>query len=366
VEEPVSAHSPALGPDITMLAVVCPSWVGDCVMATPVLRALAQHRPEMKIVAITRPGLDEVLRGLPWLTEMRPCAFKGWSGPWQVASAIRSVKADAVLLLPNSFRSALAARLSGASKRIGYARDGRSWLLSKAVELPAKSQMPIAMIEYYAVLVESALGVKGIDRTPHLVCTSEQREQAAAVLHDVRDPFVVLNPGASKPAKRWPAQRFAEVADSLQRSHGVQVLVSGSPSERQIIDELCKAATRPIINLAERGLTLGSLKAVIDRAALLVTNDTGPRHFAAALGTPVVTLFGPTDHRWTTLNCPHERLVLAEPFLPEQLLADRNAQLCSIDKIPVSDVLVNCRALLDRRLIATRNDLNEVGQGSAA
>ena len=86
---------------------------------------------------------------------------------------------------------------------------------------------------------------------------------------------------------------------------------------------------------------------VIRRAALLITNAPGPRHIAAALGTPVVSLFGPTDHRWTTINCPHERMVLADPFLPEALIADQHPKRCAIDRIAVADVLAAARQLLD-------------------
>ena len=91
---------------------------------------------------------------------------------------------------------------------------------------------------------------------------------------------------------------------------------------------------------------LSSLKAVIQRAAVLITNDTGPRHIAAALGTPVVTLFGPTDHRWTTLCGVRERILLAEPFLPEELVADRHPKSCAIEKISVQDVVAAVDGLL--------------------
>ena len=100
------------------------------------------------------------------------------------------------------------------------------------------------------------------------------------------------------------------------------------------------------MHLCARGLTLGSLKAVLRRAALLITNDTGPRHIAAALGTPIVALYGPTDHRWTTLQAARERSVLAEPFLPEELVADRHPKACAIEKIAVEDVVHASLSLL--------------------
>ena len=99
-------------------------------------------------------------------------------------------------------------------------------------------------------------------------------------------------------------------------------------------------------NLVHRGLTLGGLKAVIADASVVITNDTGPRHIAAALGTPVVTLFGPTDPRWTLIDFAHEKRLVADPFLPEELIADRQTRRCAITRITVADVLAATGQLL--------------------
>jgi heptosyltransferase-2 len=327
------------------IAVILPSWVGDTVMATPVLRALRTHRPDARLVGIVRPRLDEVLRGTPWLDELIACNFKGVAGPWRIARVIKQSGADAVLLLPNSFRSALAARLSGAPIRIGYSRDLRGLLLTHKIQPPR--QRPIPAVDYYAALAEFALGVSSIDRRIELHCTADEETAAEYMLRDVARPYIVLNPGANRSAKRWSAKNFAHVADSLASPHRVSILITGSPGEADVLSAVTSAAKTPIINLAQRGMTLGSLKAVLKHAALLITNDTGPRHIAAALGTPVIALFGPTDHRWTTLPpSVREHLLLAEPFLPEELVADDHPKICSIEKIPVDDVLQAARSIL--------------------
>ena len=340
---------PPIPPDVRRLAIVGPSWVGDTVMATPVFRAARQVLPRARLVAMVRRGLNDVLAGNPWLDEVIVCDMKGALGVLRLASAIRTCRADAVLLLPNSFRSALAARLSGAPIRAGYDRDARGWLLTHR-HRARKTNSPVAMVEYYADLARWALRVDHVDPTLELAATNDDRAAAQIILADVAPPFIVLNPGANRPDKRWPAERFAAVADVLARSHGLAAVASGSSTEMNVLDAVVRAAKSPIMNLAKRGITLGTLKAVIEQAKLLITNDTGPRHLAVALGTPVVTLFGPTDHRWTTpgaLNCPRERLMLAEPFLPEQLVADRHSKACAIDRIPVSDVISAARALLN-------------------
>lgn len=339
---------PPLTDQTRRLAVVMPSWIGDTVMATPVLRALRSSLPNARIIGIMRRGLDDILRGTPWLDEMVVCDMKGLGGVGRLAQCMRRTGADSVLLLPNSFRVALGARLAGVKRRIGYVRDGRGWLLTDGKIVTVPLTAPVSAVEYYEQLAEWALGIDPIDRRVELRVTDEERHAAARLLHDVTGRFVLLNPGANRADKRWPAERFAAVGDALASAHGVAILVSGSPSERDVVSSVVAAAKLPIINLLERGVTLASLKAVILRASAVITNDTGPRHIAAALGTPVVTLFGPTDHRWTTLHGVRERILLAEPFLPEELVADQHARACAIEKIAVSDVVAAATSMLSQ------------------
>ncbi len=314
-------------------------------MCTPVLRALREHLPPARITAIVRPGLDEIVHGLAFIDATIACDMKGLFGPQRLGKAIRRTDAQAVLLLPNSFRAAIGARMSGAPVRVGYDRDGRGALLTH--KLPCgKTEHPAPMIDYYARLACFALGIEHIKSRVELATTVEEEAAADALLTDVKRPFVVLNPGANRADKRWSPPRFAVVGDRLAETRGLSVIVSGSPGEMDVLDAIERAAKRPVVNLARRGVTLGSLKAVLRRAALLITNDTGPRHIAAALNTPVVTLFGPTDHRWTTLQYDRERLLLAEPFLPEELVADKHARACAIDKVAVGDVLAAALSLL--------------------
>jgi ADP-heptose:LPS heptosyltransferase len=185
-----------------------------------------------------------------------------------------------------------------------------------------------------------------VDRTMELGVSPEQQAEADRVLHGVVAPFVLLNPGAVRANKRWPAERFAAVADALAESHGLSAAVTGSPNEREVLEAVMRCAKAPIVSLAERGITLGSLKGVIKRAALMISNDTGPRHMAIALGTPVVSLFGPTDVRHTMIAGANERVLSAEPFLPEELVADDYAKACRIERISVGDVRAACAALL--------------------
>lgn len=342
---------PPIPREIRALAIVMPSWIGDTVMATPVLRAARVALPEARIIAIMRRGLHEILDGLPWLDESIVADMKGLAGPIKLGQAIRRAGASAVLLLPNSFRSALAARFSGAKVRVGYNRDARGWLLTAAKLMTVPIQQPVPAVEYYAELAEWAFGIERVARRIELVVTDHEKQAADELLRDVKPPFALLNPGANRADKRWSAESFAALANRLAASHHLSIVISGSPAERVVLEAVRRAAKTSIIDLSSRGTTLGALKAIIQRAAVVITNDTGPRHIAAALGRPVVTLFGPTDHRWTTLQDVRERILVAEPFLPEELVADRHPNACAIDKISVNDVGAAVDAIIDKSSI---------------
>ena len=279
---------PPIAPDTERLVIICPSWVGDAVMATPLLRAARTRLPGARIIGLMRPGIDELLAGLPSFDERIATDLRGLLGPARVAREIRRRCPQAALLLPNSFRSALCLWLSGTPTRVGYDRDGRGRLLTHRHPV-VRADRPTPLLDYYASLATFALGAAEIDPRPQLAVTEAEAAEAERLLHDVDGPFVLLIPGANKPPKRWPPQRFAAVADELARSHGLRAVVTGSPREIEALDAVVAAAKGPIANLARRGLTLGSLKAVSRRAALVITNDTGPRHVAAALGTPLVS-----------------------------------------------------------------------------
>lgn len=344
-----SGAGPAIANDVRTVAIVCPSWVGDAVMATPVYRAIKAHRPNSRIVGVGRTNLAKLLDGAPGLDAFEPIEMGGLLGPFKTGRTIKRLEADAVLLLPNSFRSGLTARLSGAKARIGYHRDGRGKLLTHAFPVE-KSDQPVSAVSYYLELAAAALGVdvETLDPIMRLSVTDDERSAAEKLLEDAGGGrLIVLNPGANKSEKRWPAGRFAAVGRALRDELGCAIAVTGAPAERTLVAHVVDGVGDGAINLAERGVDLGALKAVLANADVLITNDTGPRHIAAAVGTPVVGLFGPTDHRWTILPGVRERRLLAEPFLPEELVADHRPKMCAIDRIPAEDVIASAKALMD-------------------
>ncbi len=314
---------PVLPAHIERLLVVLPSWVGDVVMAAPTLRALRALYPEARITCLAKKAVRPVIDAAPWYDRLitdRSSAGGRRRGLLSLATRLRSERFDMAVLLPNSFRTALLARLAGIPRRIGYARDGRGWLLTdRLVPLREDGRFkPVSAVDYYLEIVRD-LGAD--DPDPTLELHTHQRDDAAAdaMLRsggiDRSKPLVLLNPGASYgDAKMWYPDRFAAVADRLADSHDARILLNGSPKERAILDAVKGAARTPMLDLPQAGGSLRLLKSVVKRCSLMITNDTGPRHFAVAFGVPVVTIFGPTDPRWSESDFALEHKVMVDVF----------------------------------------------------
>lgn len=314
------------------LLVVLPSWVGDAAMATPALRALRELYPESRITYLLREYVRPVIDGAPWhdrLIVVRPRKAKADrpanGGPPRprgrrrgLVARLRRREFDAAVLLPNSFRSALLVSSAGIRRRIGYDRDGRGLLLTDRL-LPMRRKgryVPVPAVDYYLGLARY-LGAPASDRRLRLFTRPADDARANVMLRstgaDGGRPLVVLNPGAATKgrSKLWPAARFAAIADHLVDRHGAAIAVSGSAKERPLLDAVHRAARHQLIDLPAAGCDLTLLKSVLSRSALLVTNDTGARHIAAGVGARVVSLFGPTDPRWTVLDYDRERIIHA-------------------------------------------------------
>jgi len=237
------------------------------------------------------------------------------------------------------------ALLGRVPRRLGHRRDGRGPLLTASLPMPDRRR-PEPTTLTYRRLAGWALGVELPADPARLLPTAGQRAIGEGLRAEHDRPIALLCPGGSKPAKRWPAERFGHLARMLEDELGLVPVLTTGPGEADVAAAVREAAGRPLPDLADRRLGLGGLLGALTGVAVLVTNDTGPRHVAAGLGVPMVSLFGPTDHRWTTLEGAREHRLRAEPFLPEPLVADRHPAACSIDRIPVADVLFAVRGML--------------------
>ncbi len=344
-----------------------PNWVGDVVMASPLLRSLRAGAPDARIVYVGRPGALAVLEGCAWCDAMiadeskRPPRLRN---TLRTIRRLRSERAEVALLLPNSLRSAMTARLARAKRRIGYARDGRSWLLTDRLE-PRRNEagafVPVPTIDYYAQLL-SPLGLSLDRRAMELPLSPADAAQADAILqeagYDPAKPMVMLNPGAAFGlSKLWPAERYAKTADALIEKHNAQIIINAAPNiaERSLATTVAEnMRQQPLLNFARRDNSLGLVKALLKRCDLLITNDTGARHIAAAMGSAVVTIFGSTDPVWAQIDYPRERIIridvpcspCQQKFCPLPNGADRMRCLTGIS---VESVLAAAEELLADR-----------------
>ncbi len=296
------------------IAIYLPGWVGDAVMATPCLRAVRQQFRQAHIVGIVKPYVAGVLEGGDWFDRLLPIPTQHWDGGLcHVAGQLRREKIDLALLLSNSFRSGLTAWLGGCRRRVGYAHHGRSLLLTEALQ-PIRDERgrlkPRPIVHAYNRLAEQ-VGCPSPGTRLHLFTTPADELWADLVWQrtglDRYSEVVCLNSGgAFGLAKHWPVEHFAVLARELARRRGCGVLVLCGPAERTLCRQIVELAGHPAVQglASEPALSLGLSKACVRRAHLLVTTDSGPRHFAHAFDRPVVTLFGPTHIAWTETEHP--------------------------------------------------------------
>ena len=219
------------------------------------------------------------------------------------SSALRAVAPEAAVVFPRSFSSALRAFLTGARERIGIDDEARGGLLTRRVRIPWPARSRHLFEEFAAIA--AAAGARPPDAAPRIAISAEAREGAWRLLetHGARrgERFVALSPGAAfGPAKRWPSERFAELGARVASS-GVGVVLVGGPADRRVTEVVARriAAGAPAPIDLTGATDIPALAAVLSIASVAVANDSGPMHIAAAVGTPVVALFGSTNPDWT-------------------------------------------------------------------
>jgi heptosyltransferase-2 len=279
------------------ILVLAPNWLGDAVMATPFLFALRSAFPDRSIYLLCRSYVSAIYRHCSAVDTLVVFDRRGgMSGVLrEIGKAVPRKMREICFVLPVSFRAALISYLAGARRRVGYGGDFRSLLLTDA--LPSKGYRSGHLIEVYIELLQRfSGGDAGRSPIPVVVPSYEWEKDLASFGLD--EGYVVIAPGAEYGgAKVWPADRFKRVAAMVSGSSGRRIVIVGSEGEALAGDEILEN-TGTGRNLAGR-CSVDELLSVLRGATLVIGNDSGPAHMAAAMGRPTVAIFGSTNPSWT-------------------------------------------------------------------
>jgi heptosyltransferase-2 len=300
------------------------NWVGDAIMALPALQAVRNRFPAAQISILALPYVADIYRGQGIADHLisydRHGEHKGVSGKEKLADVIRSKNFATALLLQNAFDAAWIAWRAGIPERIGYNRDARGFLLTRPIRVPRAGEIPAHEKYYYLELLKRAGWIDAVPEIPEIsLCVSEEESrQAEAKLQTfgsrVDAVRIAVGAGASYgSAKCWPPERFAKAINRLLKERKAEVILFGTPAEAGVSAAIRAGLDQPALDLT--GATqIAELPALLSRCTAFLGNDSGAMHVAAAVGLPVVAVFGPTDPEGTAPTTPRCTIVQEKPY----------------------------------------------------
>lgn len=341
---------------MTRILIIKLRYLGDVVLSTPLFPLLRQQFPDATITFLVNPGTESVLQGNPYLDDVWVLPRQSW---WQQLSFIhrvREAKFDVVIDLTDADRSAFLSFMSGAPTRIGYNRDHR-WRGILYTYLVPANYGAMHIVDYHQQAL-AGLGIKEAVGNPEVYGDSggQQQEEDDWGDFSAKDQsLVLLHPTARYVFKAWPLERFAAVADWLSEQ-GMRVGLIGSQSEVLVGQQIVNVSKSKPINLM--GEThLSQLIALMKQSVLFIGNDGGPMHIAAAVGCPVLGLFGPTDPavwgpRGSHVKIIYKGLDCEECFYPGCSLGEESC----MRQISVEEVCFAAQAMLTIKKLEVRSE----------
>lgn len=289
------------------------NWLGDAVMSLPALRALRQRFPQAEIAILAKPWVADLYKREPFCDRMIPYTARTVAEKWAAGRALAREHFDCAILLQNAFEAAAVAFVAGIPERTGYARDGRSPLLTRAVPVPRKGEIPRHERFYYLELLHRAGILDSLPESDCIRLDGAPHARAAGLTHfqqlRMAATIVGISPGAAYgTAKRWLPERFAEAATTVARELDASVAIFGSQDEREWCASIASAIPVPVHNFAGE-TTLAEYIELAAACRVYLTNDSGGMHVASALGVPTVAIFGATDDITTGPTGPFARVV---------------------------------------------------------
>jgi heptosyltransferase-2 len=292
------------------------NWLGDAVMSLPAIRAIRGVFPRAHLAVVAKPWVADLYARETSIDRVIPYAAKTFGDKRRFAARLSKERFDGAILLQNAFDAAWMAWMAGIPERIGYRRDGRGFLLTRAIATPEPGDIPRHERFYYLELLRRAGMLEKFPSTPaiQLDRTDAARECGLQKLRELQIHTlpIGISPGAAYGnAKRWLPERFAEVAAALARTQSAPVLFFGSQAERQLCDELANVLHCGGIDAHNMAgaTSLSEFIHLVAACRIFLTNDSGAMHIASALGVPTVTVFGATDDGTTGPTGPLARIV---------------------------------------------------------
>lgn len=274
------------------------NWLGDVVFSTPFIRAVREAYPDSYIACAAVPRCREILEANSRINELilfdEDGSGRGLINKIRFAGRLKKERFDTAFILHRSFTRALLVRLAGIKERIGYDTKGRGFLLTKKLKYPDKEPH---RVEHFLKLA-AAIGADITKKNYEFFITDADRRKAGALLESLGVGagcrFAVLNPGGNWAPKRWPAENFSRIGDMLAGKYGLKILISGQEKDGKLAEGISRGMKCEAVSLCGK-TRIRELAAIFERAALVVSGDSGPMHIAVSVGAPTVAIFGPTD-----------------------------------------------------------------------
>jgi len=300
------------------------NWVGDAILALPALRAVREKFLDSHIAIVARPYVADLYREQGVCNELIPYDLKGqhrgWRGRETLAGELRAKKFDVALLLQNAFDAAWLVWRAGVPERIGYARDGRGILLTRSIRVPKPGEIPAHEKFYYLELLRRVGWLDAFRDDAHieLRVSDAARQRGMQTLVEagarVNARRIAVGAGASYgSAKCWPPERFAKALNEFSSHADVDVILFGTAAEAAVSEAIARDLCRSPINLTGK-TSIADLPGLLSQCHLFLGNDSGAMHVAAAVGLPIVAVFGPTDPFGTAPVTPRATIVQQKPY----------------------------------------------------
>ena len=331
-------------------------YIGDVLLATPTVSAIKAARPDVRVTMMVNRGTEDVLSGNPDMNEILVLDKGSLAAQSQLIAGLRRRRFDTVIDLTDGDRSAFMSWISGAPVRIGF-NDEQRWRGHYYTQVVQSMPGVQHRIDRDLESLKS-LGIQAGSRDPQLWLTQEEANSADQVLDQLgvqrSQSMVILQPGARYWFKAWPPERFAELADRLTSQYGCQVLIGGSDQDIDLAQQIRQMAKSNPVIMAGR-TTIKQFSAIAKKSALFVGSDSGAMHIAAAVGTPVVALFGPSNPaewgpRGEAIEVIYKGLDCRTCFHPTCHRGEQNCmKLISVDEVETAS----------KRLIACVNHVTQ-------